>query len=81
MEGWRVRWFFGHPNCRHLALPSPAPSRRLAVRRADPTRPKYVLVSDSTGYCNVNFKVVYVCCHQPETKSAWGPGDEPLMKC
>ena len=33
----------GESTRRHLVLPGSAPPRRLALRRADPTRPWYVL--------------------------------------
>ena len=48
LEGTRDGCFLGEPIRRRPVLPGLAP-RRPAVRRPDPTRPRYVRVLDSKG--------------------------------
>ena len=48
----------GEPICRRPGLPGPAPPRRPAVRRPDPTCPWYVRVLDSTNFNLLNHFVV-----------------------
>ena len=48
----RVGCLLGEPIRRRPVLPGPAPPRRPAVRRPDPTRPWYVRVVDSTTLLN-----------------------------
>ena len=73
---------------RRPVLPSPAPPRRPAVRRPDPTGPWCVRVLDSTcsvlGYAlhEKGFqrqRGVGTTGQQPGTKSARGPADQPLI--
>ena len=49
LAGQTVGWLLGHPTRRRPVLPGPAAPRRSAVRCADPNRPWYVRVLDSTG--------------------------------
>ena len=63
---WRARGtvgFWDTPTRRHFVLPGPAAPRRSAVRRADPNRPWYVRVLDSTDFaCSCSCKDVQNTC-------------------
>ena len=63
LENTRDGSILGEPNRRRPVLPVPAPPRRLAVRRAAPTRPWYVRVFDSTGLHlekNIRYEYMYI---------------------
>ena len=49
LEGKREGCLRARSSQRHSVLPSPAPPRRFAVRRSDPTGPRCVRVLDSTS--------------------------------